>query len=153
MRALRTHTSLSRDVTSSTKGEEPAWFSEIQMNRVRLGSRKITSPVARPSEPESETMGRVSRFRDSVCVWPPSTPGVQVHRNRSVALGCDVQLLGELCKDRRSEWQGSADVDGVRYQLGAVHDLGDLVQLKHHLLKAQLDFVERAQKARSFTSH
>jgi len=31
-------------------------------------------------------------------------------------------------------------------------DLGDPVQLKHHLLKAQLDFLERAQKPRSSTS-
>jgi para-nitrobenzyl esterase len=30
-------------------------------------------------------------------------------------------------------------------------DLGDPVQLKHHLLKAQLDFLERAQKAHSST--
>ena len=28
-------------------------------------------------------------------------------------------------------------------------DLGDTVQLKHHLLKAQVDFLERAQQARS----
>ena len=27
-------------------------------------------------------------------------------------------------------------------------DLGDTVQLKHHLLKAQLDFLERAQQSR-----
>ena len=30
-------------------------------------------------------------------------------------------------------------------------DLGDTVQQKHHLLKAQLDFLERAQKQRSST--
>jgi para-nitrobenzyl esterase len=31
-------------------------------------------------------------------------------------------------------------------------DLGDTVQLKHHLLKAQLDFLERAQQERSSTA-
>jgi para-nitrobenzyl esterase len=31
-------------------------------------------------------------------------------------------------------------------------DLGDTVQLKHHLLKAKLDFLERAQEARSSTA-